>query len=241
MLFAQGIVDAQADKMVMKTYKVLSSFTSSLWLCHVQSLCTRFYSLIVSVWSSHCQASNQVPCSKEEDVWVWQDLAVLTWSPSFFIWGMLSPLALLSPYHWPYHMAPVRKYMFCGAQANTWEDFCEWLKLPELFHGAWPKEHYKQLNVWVGDCRLVHKGVPCRGPRLHLAQFPFSVVWDRWCQPVRVIKWLERLRRYWWWCDLQFFEMIKNKIVSSIIVPENCAYVIVLLFYKLVRKVTELK
>ena len=30
MLFAQGIVDAQADKMVMKTYKVLSSFTSSL-------------------------------------------------------------------------------------------------------------------------------------------------------------------------------------------------------------------
>lgn len=67
MLFAQGIVDAQADKMVMKTYKVLS-FTSSLWLCHVQSLCTRFYSLIVSVWSSHCQASNHVPCSKEEDV-----------------------------------------------------------------------------------------------------------------------------------------------------------------------------
>ena len=41
--------------------------------------------------------------------------------------------------------------------------------------------------------------------------------------------------------DLQFFEMIKNKIVSSIIVPENCAYVIVLLFYKLVREVTELK
>lgn len=41
--------------------------------------------------------------------------------------------------------------------------------------------------------------------------------------------------------DLQFFEIIKNKIVSSIIVPENCAYVIVLLFYKLVRKVTELK
>lgn len=67
-----------------------------------------------------------------------------------------------SPYHWPYHMAPVRKYMFCGAQANTWEDFCEWLKLLELFHGAWPKEHYKQLNVWVEDCRLV----PCRGPRL---------------------------------------------------------------------------
>ena len=91
-----------------------------------------------------------------------------------------------SPYHWPYHMAPVRKYMFCGAQANTWEDFCEWLKLLELFHGAWPKEHYKQLNVWVEDCQLVHKGVPCRGPRLHLAQFPFSVVWDRWCQPVKV-------------------------------------------------------
>ena len=41
--------------------------------------------------------------------------------------------------------------------------------------------------------------------------------------------------------DLQFFEIIKNKIVSHIIVPENCAYVIVLLFYKLVRKVTELK
>ena len=68
MLFAQEEVDAQADKMVMKTYKVLSSFTSSLWLCHVQPLCTRFYSLIVSVWSSHCQASNHVPCSKEEDV-----------------------------------------------------------------------------------------------------------------------------------------------------------------------------
>lgn len=41
--------------------------------------------------------------------------------------------------------------------------------------------------------------------------------------------------------DLQFFETIKNKIVSHIIAPENCAYYIVLLFYKLVREVTELK
>lgn len=43
--------------------------------------------------------------------------------------------------------------------------------------------------------------------------------------------------------DLHFFEIIKNKIVSNIIVPENCAHVIVLfiLFYKLVREVTELK
>lgn len=36
--------------------------------------------------------------------------------------------------------------------------------------------------------------------------------------------------------DLYLFEIIKNKTVSGIIVPERCAYVIVLLFYKLVRK-----
>ena len=39
--------------------------------------------------------------------------------------------------------------------------------------------------------------------------------------------------------DLHFFEIIKNKTVSSIIVPESCAYVLVLSFYKLVRKATE--
>ena len=142
-----------------------------------------------------------------------------------------------SPYHWPYHMAPVRKYMFCGAQANTWEDFCEWLKLLELFHGAWPKEHYKQLNVWVEDCRFV----PCWGPRLHLASSLSLLCETAGISPWRVIKCLEGYNDIDDDSDLQFFEIIKNKIVSSIIVPENCAYVIVLLFYKLVRKVTELK
>lgn len=85
----------------------------------------------------------------------------------------------------------------------------------------------------------MHRGAPCRGPRLHLGQFPFSVV--------RLLVSPREGSSSGWGgyddidddSDLHLFEIIKNKTVSSIIVPERCAYVIVLLFYKLVRKVTE--
>lgn len=150
-----------------------------------------------------------------ESDWTW----VLTWSPSFFIWACYPHLPSLCISLAIAHGPCKGKHMFCVAQEDTWEDFCEWLKLLNPF--------WSLTQRTLQTVRRLRWGLSV-GAQARLVEDLGSIWASSPSLLLRVLVSPREGSSSGWGgynddddSDLHLFEIIKNKTVSSIIVPRK--------------------